>query len=100
MPTASVAADDTLASGFSELIGHFCPVGDPSQYGNAATEMDYDPALNSVNHHYYFARFLLDYVGALNTPNSDAAPNVSTTTLTTAPECGEAIRIIIRHRVL
>ncbi|HWB54076.1 MAG TPA: helix-hairpin-helix domain-containing protein, partial [Tepidisphaeraceae bacterium] len=57
----------------TELIGQFCPVGDP-----VTGTFDYSTTVG--NHRYYFARYLLDYVGATDTPNSDYAPDVDPTT--------------------
>ncbi|HEY1683972.1 MAG TPA: helix-hairpin-helix domain-containing protein [Tepidisphaeraceae bacterium] len=68
------AEDNNGGDDGQERIGQFCPLGDPSS-AVASTQLDYDPTPGSTNHRYYFARFLLDYVGAVNTPDSDESPN-------------------------
>jgi hypothetical protein len=80
---AAYAEDGDSTDNARELIGKFYPLWDTASAVPNAT-WDYSPT-DTANHHYSFARFLLDYIGAINTPNSDFLPNIPGVT---TPEAG------------
>lgn len=74
---SAIADDGDSSDDGQELIGQFFPLGDPSQHTYDYDNPNATLASQVANHRYYFARYLLDYVGAVNTPNADSLPNIS-----------------------
>lgn len=71
---AACAEDQDHGDDAQELIGKFYPMGSPTVAAPTPT-LDYAMPFATSSHRYYFARYLLDYVGATSTPNSDYLPN-------------------------